>query len=68
MTGSQVDLTAIGSRRCCQGQIVSLEGQQFVARVTDAAGTALNLRADLNIDNQAADGRPAGSLATRAGA
>jgi hypothetical protein len=32
------------------GQIVSLEGDRFRARVTDQSGTVVNLQANLNID------------------
>jgi sulfoxide reductase heme-binding subunit YedZ len=67
MTGSQVDLTAVGYSSALRGQVTTLEGQRIDARVTDATGTALNLRADLNIDNQA--GTVSGRVvATRAGA
>jgi hypothetical protein len=51
MTGSQVDLTAIGLRSAMEGQIVSLQGQQFLARVADASGNAWDLQASLSIDN-----------------
>jgi ferric reductase like protein len=51
MTGSQVDLLANGIPWVMQGQIVSLQGQQFVARVSGAAGAPLDLRANLSIDN-----------------
>jgi len=51
MTGSQVELTAVGLTSAMQGRILSLQGTQFVARVTDAAGTTLELRASLNIDS-----------------
>lgn len=51
MTGSQVDLAAAGTPAVFQGRIVSLEGSDFVARVTDGAGTVLNLHAQLQIDN-----------------
>lgn len=50
MTGSQVDLLADGIPWVMEGQVVSLQGQQFAARVSGAAGTALELRANLNID------------------
>jgi sulfoxide reductase heme-binding subunit YedZ len=49
MTGSQVDLLASGLPSVMEGRIVSLEGQQFVARVT-GAGSALELHANLSID------------------
>jgi methionine sulfoxide reductase heme-binding subunit len=67
MTGSQVDLAAVGAPAVLQGQIVSLQGDQFVARVADGAGTVLNLQASLNIDSQSRNvtgtlvGTPAGS-------
>ncbi len=51
MTGSQVDLAAVGIPWVMSGQIVSLQGQQFLARVSGAAGTVLDLRANLNIDS-----------------
>jgi hypothetical protein len=44
-----------------QGKIISLSGQQFVARVAGDSGSALNLRADLRIDPRA--GAVTGSLA-----
>lgn len=61
MTGSQVDLTAAGLSSVLQGQIVSLQGQQFLARVANSAGTVLDLRAILNIDSQS--GLVTGTLA-----
>jgi hypothetical protein len=51
MTGSQVDLAAAGTSAVFQGRIVSLQGSEFVARVTDPAGTVLNLHAQLQINN-----------------
>jgi methionine sulfoxide reductase heme-binding subunit len=59
MTGSQVDLALLGRASVLQGQIVSLRGAQFLARVTGADGV-LDLRADLKIDNQS--GAVSGSL------
>jgi sulfoxide reductase heme-binding subunit YedZ len=50
MTGSQVDLVADGLPSVMEGQIVSLAGQQFLARVT-GSGHALDLRANVSIDN-----------------
>ncbi len=50
MSGSQVDLIARGLTSVAQGRIVSLQGQQFVARVTDASGSVMSLSASLNID------------------
>ena len=51
MTGSQVQLTAVGLRSVLTGQIVSLQGTEFEARVRNATGTSLALHASLNIDN-----------------
>ncbi len=51
MTGSQVDLLAVGLPSVMEGQIVSLQGQQFLARVADSAGNELELHANLTIDN-----------------
>ena len=66
LTGSQVDLAAAGLASVMQGKIVSLQGQQFVARVADHSGSALDLQASLNIDNQA--GTVTGTLSgSRAG-
>jgi hypothetical protein len=50
MSGSQVDLIARGLSTVAQGRIVSLQGQQIVARVSDAAGTVVDLHANLQID------------------
>ena len=52
MTGSQVDLSAVGLASVLQGRILSLQGQQFVARVHDDSGSVVDLRANLNIDGQ----------------
>lgn len=52
MTGSQVDLTAVGVPSAYQGKIVSLQGTQFVARVTDSSHSALDLNVNLDIDSQ----------------
>jgi hypothetical protein len=67
MTGSQVDLAVAGTRSALQGQIVSLQGEQFTARVSDHNGTVLDLQASLSIDDQSntvtgtMSGAPAGS-------
>jgi methionine sulfoxide reductase heme-binding subunit len=63
MTGSQVDLVARGLASVAQGRVVSLQGQQIVARVSDASGTVVNLHADLQIDQNsgAVSGRLSGS-------
>jgi sulfoxide reductase heme-binding subunit YedZ len=50
MTGSQVALTASGMPSAMVGRIVSLQGNQFQARVSDASGSVVDLRANLNID------------------
>ena len=63
MTGSQVDLTAVGLRSAMAGQIVSLDGSQFEARVKDSSGSQLLLHANLNIDDQG--GTVTGSLVAR---
>jgi hypothetical protein len=63
MTGSQVDLSAVGLASVLQGRIVSLQGQQFVARVRDASGSAVDLEASLDIDNRT--GAVTGTLAAR---
>jgi hypothetical protein len=52
MTGSQVDLAVAGVPSVLQGTINSLRGTVFRARVTDTQGTAVELRADLQINNQ----------------
>jgi Ferric reductase like transmembrane component len=51
MTGSQVDLAVAGTPAVLQGQIVNLQGSEFLARVSDRAGTVLDLHAVLQIDN-----------------
>ncbi len=52
MTGSQVDLVAQGLSSALAGRVVSLQGQQFVARVSSPSGSVLDLRGRLNIDSQ----------------
>jgi sulfoxide reductase heme-binding subunit YedZ len=63
MTGSQVDLTAVGLRSALSGRVVSLDGDELDARVRDASGSQLLLHAALNIDNQG--GTVTGSLVAR---
>lgn len=63
MTGSQVDLTAVGVPSVFQGRIVSLAGQQFVARVSDNSGSVLDLNVNLNIDD--ATGNVSGTVVGR---
>ncbi len=53
LTGSQVDMQASGLASVLQGKVVSLQGQQFLARVADHSGSTLDLSANLNIDEQA---------------
>ncbi len=65
MTGSQVDLLADGLPSVMEGQIVSLQGQQFLARVADSSGSELDLHANLNIDNNS--GNVSGTLAATNG-
>jgi hypothetical protein len=66
LTGSQVDLIARGIPTVLQGQINSLQGQQFTARVDGSSGTSFLLRVQLNIDPQTSsvtgrlDAQPAG--------
>lgn len=50
MTGSQVDLLADGHSTVLDGHITALEGQQFVADVSDNAGSHMQLHGTLNID------------------
>ncbi len=52
MTGSQVDLIANGLPSVMEGQISSLAGQEFVARVLGSSGAALTLHGRLQIDSQ----------------
>ena len=52
MTGSQVDLAVAGTPSVLQGKIDSLRGTAFSARVTDTQGTTVELRADLQINDQ----------------
>jgi hypothetical protein len=55
MTGSQVDLIAAGLPSVMEGKIVSLRGEDFLARLQGAAGTALDARARLHIDTRTDD-------------
>jgi hypothetical protein len=50
MTGSQVDLLADGHSTVLAGRITALEGTQFVASMSDASGSRMQLRGNLNID------------------
>jgi DMSO/TMAO reductase YedYZ heme-binding membrane subunit len=66
MTGSQVDFAVAGQPSVLEGRIVSLRGTDLVARVSNAAGTVLDLHAHLQIDNSSntvtgsVSGSPAG--------
>lgn len=51
MTGSQVDLIANGLPAVLAGGVVSLQGQQLVARVSGGSVKPLNLYLNLNIDS-----------------
>lgn len=53
MTGSQVDFAPAGAPTALAGRIVSLQGEKFLARVSDGSGTVLDLRSQLQIDNSA---------------
>jgi DMSO/TMAO reductase YedYZ heme-binding membrane subunit len=50
LTGSQVDLTSAGMPSAMVGKILSLNGARFVARVSDASGSVVDLHANLSID------------------
>lgn len=50
MTGSQVDLATAGMVSALAGRISSLDGDRFVARVSDGSSPIVVLEADLNID------------------
>ena len=50
MSGSQVDLLADGHSTVLDGHITALEGTQFVADVSDSAGSHMQLQGNLNID------------------
>jgi methionine sulfoxide reductase heme-binding subunit len=63
LTGSQVDLSANGMPSVMAGQIVSLQGARFHARVTDQSGTVVDLLANLNIDQD--NGTVTGTLTGR---
>jgi sulfoxide reductase heme-binding subunit YedZ len=63
LTGSQVDLTAPGMPSVMAGDVVSLQGDSFRARVTDQSGTVVDLHANLNIDQNS--GAVTGTLTGR---
>ena len=60
MTGSQVDLLADGHPTVLDGHITALEGQQFIANVSDASGSHMQLHGTLNING--ANSTVSGSL------
>ncbi|MFL5824689.1 MAG: ferric reductase-like transmembrane domain-containing protein [Solirubrobacteraceae bacterium] len=53
MTGSQVDLSVAGAPQVFAGRIVELQGDHFLARVSDRAGAVLSLSASVSIDQPA---------------
>jgi sulfoxide reductase heme-binding subunit YedZ len=63
LTGSQVDVSANGMPSVMAGQIVSLQGDNFRAKVTDRSGTAVDLTAHLSIDQN--NGTVTGTLTGR---
>ena len=50
MTGSQVDLAVAGQPSVLQGRIASLRGEEFDARLTNGAGTTVDVHVQLQID------------------
>jgi DMSO/TMAO reductase YedYZ heme-binding membrane subunit len=52
MTGSQVDLAAVGTPSVYQGHVTALSGGHIVAHVTDSRGTSLQLAANVQINGQ----------------
>jgi sulfoxide reductase heme-binding subunit YedZ len=50
LTGSQVDLSVAGVPEVFAGRVVNLQGDHFLARVSNSAGTVLDLNAGLTID------------------
>lgn len=50
LVGSQVDLTGPGMPSAMTGKILSLQGDTFLARVSDVSGSIVDLRANLSID------------------
>ena len=55
LTGSQVDLTGPGMPSAMVGKVVSLQGDHFEAKVSDASGSVIDLRARLTIDQNTGD-------------
>lgn len=60
MTGSQVDLAVAGQPSALAGQITALQGEEFDARLSDGAGTRVDIHVALQIDTQT--GNVTGSL------
>jgi hypothetical protein len=50
LTGSQIDVTAPGMPSALGGKVVSLNGDNIVARVSDVSGTVVRLEMSLSID------------------
>jgi sulfoxide reductase heme-binding subunit YedZ len=55
LTGSQVDLTGPRLRSALGGKVLSLQGNDIVARVTDAYGTSMRLEATLSINQDSGE-------------
>ncbi len=53
LTGSQVDLSVVGAPDVFAGRVENLQGGDVVARVSDQAGTVLDLNVGLRIDQSA---------------
>jgi hypothetical protein len=65
LVGSQVVLQAAGLPSVMEGQVTSLVGQRFDARVHDATGQSMYLHATLNINS--GNGTATGSLSATQG-
>ena len=52
LTGSQVDLALDGQPAVLAGQVGSLQGTDFAARLREGSGTAVDVQGNLQIDNQ----------------
>ncbi len=50
MTGSQVDLAVAGQPSVLQGRILALRGEEFDARLSNGAGTTVDVHVQLQID------------------
>ncbi len=60
LTGSQVDLLANGLPSVMEGRVISLQGQEFIARVAGSDGSTLTLHA--NLDLHGGNGSVTGTL------